>query len=248
MAARRRHPRPMSRCAMRVGNRRGIAADDALSAQICSSRSGMPSIRWRTSVSIAVAQIFGADVDDPAGVDHIIRRVEDPARVQPLRRPRASASWLLAPPATTLVRSAAMRFLVENRAERIGAEHIRLDRRGSRRAKRPCRWPRRRASCAFGLIDVGDRQARAFRRGVERNAGGDAARALQRDVQPIDTVLAERAADRRLEAQEHAERRVRARVAADIAACRPEDRRRYGVWRATSTMSLTLMPTSSAVT
>ena len=39
---------------------------------------------------VAVAEIFGADVDDPAGVDHIIGRIEDAARRAAARRPRAS--------------------------------------------------------------------------------------------------------------------------------------------------------------
>ena len=67
-------------------------------------------------------------------------------------------------------------------------------------------------------VDVGDAQPGAFGRGMHRNAGGDAARALQRDVQPRHAVLAQRALDRRLDAEEHAQRRVRPGIAADRAA------------------------------
>ena len=49
-------------------------------------------------------QDFGGDVDDATRVGHVVRRVEDAARVQARRRRRRSANWLFAPPATAATR------------------------------------------------------------------------------------------------------------------------------------------------
>ena len=57
----------------------------------------------------------------------------------------------------------------------------------------------------LGLVDIGDRQPCAFRRRVERDPGRNAARALERDVQPLYPVLAERVLHRRLDPEEHAQ-------------------------------------------
>src|SRR6185503_10813087 len=70
----------------------------------------------------------------------------------------------------------------------------------------------------LGWVDVGDRQFRAFSRGVERDPGSNAARTLERDMQPGDIVLAELVADRRLQAEKNAERRMRTGIAAYFAA------------------------------
>src|SRR6478672_13601871 len=52
---------------------------------------------------------------------------------------------------------------------------------------------------------------------MQRNSTGDAARALQRNVQTIQTVLAQRAFHCRLHTQKNAERSVRSWITADIA-------------------------------
>ena len=136
--------------------------------------------------------------------------------------------------------------LVEDRAERIGAEHVGFERQDFFGSDDLAAGGVGEL-LGLGGVEVGDRQLRAFGGGVERDPGGDAARALDRDVQPGDAVLAELVADRRLQAEKDAERGVRAGIAADRR-LRPGARRRYLVWRRTSIMSLTLMPTSSAVT
>ena len=133
------------------------------------------------------------------------------------RSPSAGvASWLLAPPATTAALSVGIGRFGEDRAERVGADDVGLE------EQHLVRLDDRAADGVgerLGLlgIDVGDRQPRAFGVGVHRQPAGDAAGALDGDVQPVDGVLAERALHRRLEAEEHAERGMRAGIAADFA-------------------------------
>ena len=90
-----------------------------------------------------------SDVDDAAGVDDIIGRVEDAA----LRASRCAV--LAASPAGCWRRrrrsarsSAAIDCSVEDRAERARADHVGFERQDLVRRRRPCRRSRRRASCA----------------------------------------------------------------------------------------------------
>ena len=68
------------------------------------------------------------------------------------------------------------------------------------------------------LVDVGDRQPGAFGPRKARDSAGDAAGALDREMEPGQCVLAECAADRGLDAEEHPERGMRPGVAPDLAA------------------------------
>ena len=57
----------------------------------------------------------------------------------------------------------------------------------------------------LGLVDVGDGELRAFSTCVKCNPSRDAARALHRNVQATEIVLAKRPFDRGLDAKEHTE-------------------------------------------
>ena len=97
-------------------------------------------------------------------------------------------------------------------------------------------------------VDVGDADPRAFLRRQPGEAGGDAARALDGEMQAGEAVLAERPLHRRLDAEIDAVAGVRPRIAADRAL---RDRQAGDIAASasrTATMSATLMPTSSAVT
>ncbi|KIU01357.1 hypothetical protein QU38_02055, partial [Staphylococcus aureus] len=75
---------------------------------------------------IALPQIFEADIDDPARVDHIIRGIEDAAIMKPLAvRSRGELVVRAARHHGGLKRRD--RLFGEDRAERIGAQHVRLD-------------------------------------------------------------------------------------------------------------------------
>ena len=67
------------------------------------------------------------------------------------------------------------------------------------------------------LVDVGDAEPGALGGGAAGEAGGDAARALDGDMEAGEAVLAERALHRRLDAQEDAVAGVRPGIAADRA-------------------------------
>ena len=162
---------------------------------------------------IAVAEIFGADVDDPAGVDHIVGRIEDSAFVEESAVDRLG-ELVVGRPGDYRSAQSGDAFLVEDRAKRVGADDVGLEEQDLGRVDDFAAGHFREL---FRLrpIDVGDRQFRALAGGVHRNARRDAAGALDGDVQPFDAVLAERALDRRLDPQERTQRGVRSRVASN---------------------------------
>src|SRR5207253_1543194 len=86
------------------------------------------------------------------------------------------------------------------RAQDIGFEGQDLVRRNDGAADRVRELLRLRP------VDISDRQSGAFCGRMERGAGGDAACPLERDVDPVQTVLAERSLYRRLDTEKHAER------------------------------------------
>ena len=109
------------------------------------------------------------------------------------------------------------RLLVENGAKRAGTEKIRLQ------SENLVGRHDRAARCVGKLlslrsIDVGDRQPGTLRGGVHCNARRDAARALKRNVETLNAVLVEGAANCRLYAEKYAERGMRARIAPNVPA------------------------------
>ena len=100
------------------------------------------------------------------------------------------ASWLLAPPGDDRRIERGDRVGGQDRAQRARADHVGLEpeqRVGRHDGAIGLRGERLRAAG----VDVGDRQARAFRRGEAGDAARDAARALERDVKPGQAVLAQ---------------------------------------------------------
>ena len=121
-----------------------------------------------------------------------------------MRSPSAwVASWLLAPPATIGTFSAAMLSGVRIAPSAQGlstSAATRHDRVG--RDRGAAGFARERLG--LGAVDVGDGEPRALRRRVAGKAGGDAARALDGDVEAGEIVLAELALHRGLDAEEDA--------------------------------------------
>ena len=123
---------------------------------------------------VALAQIFQADIDDPARVDHIIGSIEDPAIMEALA---------VRPGGELVVRAAGHhgrperrdRLFGEDRAQRIGAENVGLDAEDVRRVDRFAAELRRQRLGAL-RIDVGQGQPRAVR----------GAQPLADDVKPAD--------------------------------------------------------------
>ena len=82
-------PRPISCCAMASATSAGSRPLASLSCPDLLEPAGDRLDPRADRLLVAVAQIFGRDVDDAAGVDHVIGRVEDAARRGCGRRRRA---------------------------------------------------------------------------------------------------------------------------------------------------------------
>jgi hypothetical protein len=164
---------------------------------------------------IAVSEVFGADVDDPARVDHVIGRVKNIALVEPLA---ILGGGKLIVGAAGNYRDAQLRdrAFVEDCAERTWAQHIGFDRQDLVRGDDLAAGAVRKL-LRLRLVHVRNRKRRAFRAGVKGDPGSDASGALQRDVKPLEAVLPQRPFDRGLDAEEHAERCVGAWIATDVA-------------------------------
>ncbi|MVO76381.1 hypothetical protein GON01_00295 [Sphingomonas sp. MAH-20] len=164
---------------------------------------------------VAAAEIFEADIDDAAGVDHVIGREQDAARVDAvavLRRRKLVVR--AARHHRRLQRGDAL--LGQHGAQRVRADHVRLDAQDLVRLDRAgaeLLRQRRRT----GAVDVRQRQLRAFLCQEARQPTADAAQPLHRDMDAADAVLAEAALDRGLHAQEHAIGSERPRIAAGAA-------------------------------
>ena len=184
-----------------------------------SARAGRESPRSASAPALASPspRYSVRDVDDPAGVDDIIGRVEDAALVQP-RAVLGRGQLVVGAAGDDRRVERGDAVSVEDRAERVGAEHVGLERTGSRRARRPCRRSRRRASwpraASTSAIDSRAPSAAAWSATPPATLPAPCIAMCR----PVEAVLAERALDRRLDAEEHAERRVRPGIAADRAA------------------------------
>src|SRR3954468_3145160 len=185
----------------RVGNcRRVAAALGALRPDLLKAyRDALDPLP--NQAGIAVADIFGADVDDAARVDHIIGRIENAALVQTLAVFRGRE---------LVVRAARNdrglegrnRLLGKDRSESVRTDDVRLEPEDLVRGDDGAAG-RARKLLRLCMVNVGNAQARAFRACVESDTRGDASSALHRDVQAIERILAQCTLHCCLDAEEH---------------------------------------------
>ena len=138
-------PLPISRCAIASATDAGIAAGLGAFGPDLLQAVGNAFDPLANEACVAVAQIFGADVDDAAGVDHVVRGVKDAARMKALAVLRLRE--LVVGAAGNDRHAAAPRSSAHRgwRRARTGSARP-LRSRGSRQSRRPCRRSHRPAS------------------------------------------------------------------------------------------------------
>jgi hypothetical protein len=152
---------------------------------------------------IAVRVQFPGDVDQPAGVHDVVRRVEDAGREQHVAV--AGLRELVVggtgdDPASQLRDGR----IVQHRTERAGGEHVGLDRMDLLR----CRGFGAEAAHRFadaGLVDVGDHEPHPPFGHERRERHADMSEPLDRHTQAVEGLAAEGVPHRHLDALHHAE-------------------------------------------
>src|SRR5262252_8853910 len=166
------------------------------------------------------AVVLARDADDAAGIDDVVRCVEDASGLQ--RRPVLILRQLVVGGSRDDAGPQARnRPRIEHRPERARGEHIDIE------SKHLLRWHGVRGELLAGpihggAVDVGDEQLGALCRQQSAEMASDSAEALDRDLHALQICPTEAEFHGRLDAEVHPERGFRTRIAARLSGRRPE--------------------------